>query len=464
MSVLDEYVRKIRRKLDEKGVESFISAFELTLDGRLFKPTFYQKEFLETVMGREAKVAVVSSTRAGKSTSTAMVAVLMAALYPNEDVVVIAPTHRQANIIFDKVYAAVHGSRVLRNLAVRLKRDWIEFANGSKIFRLGAANPDTLLGYGASTLIVDEAASIPDEVWRTRILRMIMSPRNKMEPVVILLSTPHVKNWFYDVVHSGEYKVFRWTWRDVVKAGLMLEDEVEHARKMLSDAEFRAWYEAEFVDLGDQLFSFTDIKRVAKGGLVRVIERTPGMRYVGGLDVARMGDDESALVVIEAPDDFNLDKGVLAVKAVYRTRSKRLTDVTKWAARIMRDWGLDLLAVDAIGMGAGVYDSLYEKFGERVIPIEARGKERVQMYLFFRRLVMEERIILPDDPEILMQFDSYYVKYTSAGELRIMKKSGFRDDVADAIIYGSWAALKMPGRLEWSARLADLISEWDRVI
>jgi len=419
-------------------------------DGRPLRLTDYQLRFARAALSRvPGKYLFVACTRCGKTTVTAVVAVLFAMLYPREEVVVVAPTFKQTQILFGRMREMIVSSPLLMALVDKersFRRDFIAFRNGSTLRALSAGNPESLLGFGATVLIVDEAGSIPDEVFKTRILRMIMSPSVRdRRPVLILLGTPHVMNYFYEAWQSDEFWKIRVTWRDAVRAGIMQREEVEFARRMLSENEFRMWYEAEFTSPEGLFFDMVQVRKCARGVAKR--ENTPvkpaGVVRVLGVDVARLGNDETAVAVVEAPEGFNLEEGTAEVVAWYTRRKKYLSEIIGWLDELIRRWEPDLVAIDVVGIGAGVYDVLRERFGELLLEMAPGGRERVEMFTSVRRLINECRLILPSSDYVVEQFGSYRVKYTSDGQVRIVKTPGYRDDVADAIIYAVWALLRM---------------------
>ncbi|MEM4863535.1 MAG: terminase family protein, partial [Candidatus Nezhaarchaeales archaeon] len=291
------------------------------------EPTSYQLEFISKVLRREGtgKYILVASTRAGKTTATSMLSVLLAIAYPDEDVVVVAPTMRQSNILFGMVRNYFYSNKFLLSLVDKRKgftREIIHLINGSTLRMLTAGSPEGLLGFGASALIVDETASIDDAILKTRLFRMLASPRNKEKPLIVLLGTPHRAGFFYDAWLSDDYAKFRWTWRDAVEAGLMKPEMVEYFRKTLSKAEFARWFEAEFIPEEEGLFfNPVQLRECAVAGIGKT-ETPPslriGYRIYCGLDVARYGDDETALVCIKCPDGFREGYEKLTVVGYWR--------------------------------------------------------------------------------------------------------------------------------------------------
>lgn len=408
-------------------------------------PTYYQEEFMRNVLSREGKgkYVLVASTRAGKTTSTSMIAVLLSILYPNEDVVVIAPTMRQSNILFSLVRNYFYNNPYLLGFVDKRKgftREIIHLANGSTLRMLTAKSEEGLLGFGASTLIIDETASIPDEVIRTRIIRMLASPRNREKPLLVLLGTPHRVGFLYDAWTSDDFMKFRWTWRDAVRAGVMKQEQVEYFRKTLSESEFKRWFEAEFIPEQEGLFfnplSIHECVSREANGLTN-LPLEPSIRehfyIIAGLDIARFGEDETALVFIRAPKDFSYDRGMVVVHDYYRWSKKSLDETFALVLEKLNYQKPDAVVVDTVGLGAGVYDFLTKHWGGTILEAY-KGVKREDTFEFLRKLIDERRIVLPNDDYFLRQFNSYKATYDArTGKYRVGKTEGMRDDLTDAL-------------------------------
>ena len=411
-------------------------------DGRRAKPVFYQEEFIKNVLSRKKRRHLfVASTRVGKTTATSILAVLSAILYDGEEVTIIAPKFDQALHIFQTIRSFFFNNEKLMafvNLDMGFRRDEINLRNGSVLRVLTAGSPTGLLGYGATMLIVDECASIPDEVFRTRILRMLAGKAGRPEPYVVLLSTPHNRNFFYEAYVSGRYEVYRVTWKDGVKAGILDKEWVMEAKNMMSAQEFKIWFEAEFPEVGGEVFSIEMVNKLAVGS--KWNEPLDGYDYYMGLDVARMGVDESAVVVIAVPKHARDDYKAVAEVCYFSTRAKQtLSNIMKWAAEIAEKWKVERIGVDVTGMGAGVADVLAEYFGNKVVQINMVGNMRNDVYMNLQRLIEDARIVLVKDSKFIGQFYNYRVEPDKLGRLRVVKDRGVRDDLVDALSYACWA-------------------------
>jgi hypothetical protein len=411
-------------------------------------PTYYQEEFMRRVLLREGKgkYVLVASTRTGKTTATSMLAVLLAILYPSEDVVVVAPTLRQSNILFSMVRNYFYNSPYLLGFVDRRRgftREIIHLQNGSTLRMLTARSEEGLLGFGASTLIIDETASIPDEVIRTRLLRMLASPRNGLKPLLVLLGTPHRVGFLYDAWTSDDYVKFRWTWEDAVRAGIMKREMVEYFRRTLTDEEFRRWFMAEFLPEREGLFfnplavreCVVRAKKTEKSETSAPLNPVLRGQYAvyAGVDIARYGEDETAVVFIRAPRDFSIDSGVVAVHDYYRWGQRGLDETFALILEKLNYHRPGVVVVDSTGLGAGVYDFLRHHYPGEVREAY-RDVRREAVFEFMRRLIDEKRLLLPDDDYFIRQFNSYRAVYDArTGGYRIAKTEGMRDDLTDAL-------------------------------
>src|SRR5918912_1816069 len=123
-------------------------------------PDPWQKRMLAS--GSKRKL-LLTSRQAGKSTTLAALALHKAVFTPEALVLILAPTERQAKITFAKVarlYMA-YGGEVD---ATSVRRMGLEFANGSQIEAL-PGSPNTIQGFTADLIIIDEAGIIVDELY-----------------------------------------------------------------------------------------------------------------------------------------------------------------------------------------------------------------------------------------------------------------------------------------------------------
>ncbi|MEM4458303.1 MAG: terminase family protein [Candidatus Caldarchaeum sp.] len=436
-----EIVEKVLQNLD-----AVVERLGITDDGGrpITRLASYQKTIVKTLLERKnRRMCIVASTQCGKSTAVLIGALLLALTSAGEEIWLVSPNYSQAVSKFQYIKRAVDAGALAQfvDRTKPFRRDSVCFINGSIVRCLSAESRKGLLGYSATVLIVDEAQEIADNVFRAKILRMIVGSGMKTPPIVVLIGTANRINFLRDAYVGDDWWKMRITWREGVAEGIMREEEVEFAAKMMSVSEFKAWYEAEFETPAGKAFNLSKMRELmVLSRPIKILHNPESWRLFAGLDVARFGEDESCLVVIR------LMKGVEwgempAEMMFYETRAKKsLTDVIGWVARHVAEYGIEKVAVDATAIGAGVYDVLRERFGSRVMGVRFAGNERENVYGALVEAIDNGHIRLIKDDEILRQAERFNVEYTVDGRPRVVKTKGARDDIIDALALAVYAA------------------------
>lgn len=436
-------LEKLKTKVIE-NLEDFVYKNFYTKDGRKLRLAKYQSEMIREALKRErGKFAVVSATRVGKSEAVSVLAVLLAILNEGEEIVIVAPIWRQAmEGIFERIKEHLTRNRKLKNLVERIVQGRIEFKNGSKIYCLTAQNEEGLLGYGASVVIVEEAASIEPRVIKERVLRMLATERGKKN-LLFLIGTPHnMESYLFEAWNNNDFVKYRVTWKDAVKAGIMSEEEVEFARKTLSEDEFAVWFEGEWRELDEDLFFDMESVREAC-----VIERKSYSKedlkefeIVIGFDPAADGKSKSCVVAVGRLR--NSEDDTLYMLDYWIVSKKGFDWQIGWIQDIAKRMGAMKIVVDRTSMLKAVYDILMEKVREEIAVVGfdfSKRKERFELYERLRYLIEEKRVLLLDDSRLRENFNAFRIKYKSDGSRDIEKRRDVESDILDALalaVYG----------------------------
>ena len=103
----------------------------------------------------------------------------------------------------------------------------------------------------------------------------------------------------------------------------------------------------------------------------------------------------------------------------------------------------DILNVDSIGVGAGVYSRLkelgYRAVSVRVSQAPTRDSERylnqkAQRYWLLRSLFEENMIEIPNNHNLVSELSKMRYEFTSTGKIRIIDPEQKSPDFADAIM------------------------------
>jgi len=212
----------------------------------------WQKEFIDT---RAKRRAIAGARQCGKSMAVAIMAVHRMLTRADCQVIVLAKSERQSGLLVEKC------RWILRKLGCEFGRDATNsvsirlLANGSKMIGLPCSK-NTIRGFTADLLILDEAAYVPDTVYMAARPMLastdgdlvIMSTAN--EPVgffwetmtrVVSAAVATVRDWFRMTVRA----------RDVTRFS---RDFLEDERRTLGAAVYAREYECVFEDSGTGVF------------------------------------------------------------------------------------------------------------------------------------------------------------------------------------------------------------------
>lgn len=158
-------------------------------------PHWYQEALLTD---QSIYISACWSRQLGKSDTVAHKAIYVALTEPDSEVIIIAPTKRQAGMLYEKILKTVNRSKLIKQaVSGRPTSEKMKFTNGSKIISVPAGDDgDNIRGYSIALLIIDEAAFVPAAVF-TAVEQGLSSTGGKL----IMISTPRGK-------HNEFYKCF----------------------------------------------------------------------------------------------------------------------------------------------------------------------------------------------------------------------------------------------------------------
>lgn len=161
----------------------------------------------------------------------------------------VAPTFAIASI----------GWRVIKGLALQIPGIQIReselrviYPSGGSVQVKSADRPASLRGEGLDLAVMDEAAFMEAEAWYEA-LRPALSDRQGR---ALFISTPCGRNWFYELYQRGPNGDPGWRSfsRPTHANPYIVPEEIEDARRSMSETTFRQEYLAEFVVFEGQVF------------------------------------------------------------------------------------------------------------------------------------------------------------------------------------------------------------------
>lgn len=323
--------------------------------------------------------------------------------------------------------SACYLSNQIPGTNIRLADKIIEFPGGGHFAAHTAHDPDTLRSEGVDDLVIDEAAWVAPRAWFNTLYPAITDRQGS----AMLISTPRGRNWFYNLYQSvaGDPD---WARFQFPTAGheygnpFFPISELDGARRRLPDQEFRQEFLAEFV--GDNAQVFRNLDACIYNDLPSPL--WDDFYYCIGVDWAQV-HDWTAIVVIRSDgvvvdiDRFN--------KVDWTIQRGRLF-------AICERWGWPYTLVETNSIGSPNLEELQKHvagaFDGFLTTHKTKGPLIQDLALAFEK----SEIMIPNDPVLLGELDSYEQVRTSAGSWKFSAPSGLHDDTVIALAL-AWRAI-----------------------
>lgn len=210
-------------------------------------------------------------------------------------------------------------------------------------------NPEALQGLHAEyvLVVVDEASGVHDVVFE-----YMEGATGQKETKQLLCANPtRLEGMFFDTHHKMKQFYKRLTW-SCVDSPIVPPRYIERMKKKWGETSniYLVRVLGKFPKRADDVFIPYDL---AEAALIREIPPQGNYKKVFGVDVARYGDDET-VIAIRQGDSF---------LPYHRLRNKSTMEIVGYLVNLARKENPDHIFIDAIGIGAGVFDRL-EEFGK----------------------------------------------------------------------------------------------------
>lgn len=316
----------------------------------------------------------------------------------------------------------------------------------AEAFAVASDNPAYIEGAHSSTsllYVLDEAKAIPPATWDA-----IEGAFSTGTCYVLAISTPGDRSGrFYDIHRRAagyeDWWVRHVTLAEALASGRISADWVEARRRQWGESSpvFQARVLGEFPEQGDDaLISLAWVEAAIERG--NVMDPSDTGERQAGQDVARYGSDDSA----------NALRVGSVVTRLETWSGNDTMQTTGRATQIARDHRARL-AVDVVGVGAGVYDRLREmgvnatavNVGEAARDKERFANLRAELFWNVREMLQNGDIAFaPDLPRELLdrltgELTALKFKINSRGQILLVSKDEMRaaglpsPDLADAL-------------------------------
>lgn len=302
-----------------------------TIDGKVDLPEF-QMLILYTVWLKLFPIIVVSRG-GGKTFIQGIIAILESLLQRGYKVGIISSSFRQAKFVFAEVDKIYSKSPILQQAAYKkptIKTDiaYTKWRHGGEISALPLGTGEKIRGARFNTILTDEAAQVPVEIYDVVVLGFIATILNPMKEVrrrekIKELEAKGIKTKSVGArenkicMFSSAYYQFNHLWEtiqqrlDLIRSqfssdpkdydnyaivkipyqkipdGFMSTKSVEMAKNKMSSHEFRMEYETIFLSDSDGYFPMSILEKARSLKYVYKQEGIPGKQYILGVDPAR---------------------------------------------------------------------------------------------------------------------------------------------------------------------------------
>ena len=281
-------------------------------------------------------ICAAVSRRQGK-TYIANIIGQVVSLVPSSNILIMSPNYALSQISFDLQ------RQLIKHFDLEVTKDnakdkVIELSNGSTI-RMGSVNQvDSCVGRSYDLIIFDEAALADGrDAFNVALRPTLDKPNSK----AIFVSTPRGRNnWFSEFFFRGysdefpEWCSIKATYRDNPR---MSEQDIQEARKSMSDAEFRQEYEADFNTYEGQVWNFNFEECVGDFNELDV----SSMDVFAGLDVGYK--DPTAFCVIA----YDWDSSKFYLVDEYMNAERTTEQHSQEIQRLITKWDIDYIYIDS---------------------------------------------------------------------------------------------------------------------
>ena len=406
-----------------------------------------QKEIFEAILRRFPKRNIVMcATQYGKSLTVSL-GILIRAVVFGERWAIVAPSEKKARIIMNYViqhifdnplfYKQLEISEPLERLKRERSKERLTFKRGGEIFILSAdarnrkKAGESLLGFGAANLVLDECSLIDDDVYATA-KRMV---GGHIDNFILEIGNPFRRNHFLKTWQSDGYNKIKITWEQGVREGRFSKEFIE---EMKDEAFFKILYECQFPELGEideQGWSVLVTDKEIDTAMERITEPCGKRRL--GVDIGRGGD---YTVFVLRTDNY--------ARVLEKNRDPDLMAQVGRIKRIMQEQNIlaEDVFIDDVGVGGGVTDRLKEqgiianaiKGGEKAKNESKFVNIRAESFWELRKWVLEGGTL--ERNEDFYQLYEIRYKEDSSSRLKIESKEEIRSrgsgspDIADALM------------------------------
>jgi hypothetical protein len=404
----------------------------------------------EEVLATKGNMCICSPRQMGKSTVISKDAGDYAINNPKKSIMIVASVERQALLLFEKVLNYIYNTNkaIIKKGKDRPTKHELKLSNGSIIRCLPTGESGYgIRGFTIDRLYADEAAFIKEAVWAA-VTPMLATTGGD----IILLSTPFgIENYFFRMFNNKKFHSIQVDPEEVIK----YREEPQRTnliefRRDEKERMTKLQYQQEHMGLfvgGIQRFFPDDLIDESCTINPNKPFSVPLFDKFQGIDVARMGGDETVLISLERIERKRLNMFNMEIP-----EGQKLTDTVRLILHKDKIINHKKIYIDDGGLGVGVYDPLLEhpQTKRKITAInnakrsidKLKGQEnprtkvllKEDLYNNLKHLMENGLINLFDDPRVRQSLRSIQYENTD-GQLKIY---GNYSHIVEALIRAAY--------------------------
>jgi len=419
----------------------------------------WQKEILKA----EGDILVNTGRQVGKTMTFSHKIANYLLAHANSQVIVVSLTEDQAQLIIIMILDFLQKN--YKNYIQKGKnkptksRVWLK--NKAHVISRPVGNTgDAVRGFTGDILYIDEASGMPELMWKAAMptlattggqIWMSSTPRGKF------IGSTSKKNFFFKSWENQEdrWKVFNISTPEVYTQRTINEDWTQQKRDkalkflknqaaLLTEMEFAQEYLGQFLDDMRQWFEDELIESCMTEERPDAIKKDAN--YILGIDVARMGNDESTFEIFELRDNhlYQVENQI--------TTKTLLSQTFNHIKQLHALYDFSKIFIDSEGIGVGVFDWMMEDDdlkriteaidnSKQIMSVDGRTRklQKTLKYSHFKMLMETGRLHLLQDTNIFQSFKSVQYAYTNDSlGTRHLKIFGNYTHIAEGAVNGGW--------------------------
>lgn len=302
----------------------------------------------------------------------------------------------------------------------------IELINGSILQLVGADNIDRIVGTNPIGVVFSEYSLMKEEVWS--FIRPILVENGGW---AIFIFTPRGMNHAYDLLQKVKDSP-KWFTQilTVDDTKSISQEDLDSEKLEMPQDLFNQEYYCKFIEGATGFF-----KRIEEN-TYKVEDYTPKdmAMYTIGVDLAKYND-----FTVISPfnlNDFHLIKQERFNQIDYNLQKAKIENVY-----LKHNKGR--IIIDSTGVGEPVYDDLYAR-GMNIEPFRFNVKSRMDLLKNLQMLLEQDKIKIPDDPELLNELRSAQYELTATGNVTVKVPDNKHDDMIMSLALAVWQLPQNP--------------------